>query len=108
MKDESSFFVIGESEIDKFHNRGINYLDNKEYEKAIEMFTKEIESDPKGFCGYYDIGNVYKETGDLKQAKEYYEKALSNAEIMYTATPPMIDRPIIEMIKKDLESLGGI
>lgn len=104
MKDD--FLIPVEAEIDKYHNKGIDYLDNKEYEKAIEMFTKEIGCDPKGFCGYRDLGKVYKKTGDLKQAKEYYEKALRNAMLMYAATPPMIEEPVIEIIKEDLKSIG--
>jgi len=35
-------FVPVELDVDRYHNEGIAYLNAREYEKAVEMFKKEI------------------------------------------------------------------
>ena len=44
-------------------NIGLNYIDLAEYEKAIEYYSQEIESDPDNAELYFWRGRSYREAG---------------------------------------------
>jgi tetratricopeptide (TPR) repeat protein len=61
-----------------YYNRGKEFKNNKNIEKATECFKKSVEVFPPFFKSYYMLGGIYlKEMGDKKTALEYYEKSLS-------------------------------
>ena len=100
-------FVPVELEIDRYHNKGMGYFNSKEYERAIEMFKKEIDCDPEGCIGYWFLAKTLREMGKEEEARENYNIALAKAEKMSEQGPEMIDREMIEAIRKDLGSLGS-
>jgi len=57
--------------------KGRIYLENlKLYQNALDEFKKELEKDPYNKYLLYDLGLTYYYLGDLKQAKEWNQKAL--------------------------------
>ncbi len=58
-----------------YNNLGIYYTDKKEYKTAIQTLLKAIELNPKLYRPYRNIGNIYFDTGDMINAKIYYQKA---------------------------------
>ena len=99
--------VACEADIDRYHNKGVDYLEKKKYDKAVEMFKKEIECDSGDFLGYWCLGHVYKEMGEMKEARRHYEIALSNALSKNDKYPGSVDKSILKEIKKDLAGIKG-
>ena len=89
-------YVVCETEIDKYNNRGWDYFAKKKYLKALKMFNKEIGCDPNNFSGYWNSALVYDAIGDKLKAREYIEKALSLAEKQNSTFPDCIDKCIFE------------
>ncbi len=54
---------------------GEAYMQTHDHKKAIEHLKKVIELDPAFPPAYVEIGDLFKETGDLAQAKLWWEKA---------------------------------
>jgi tetratricopeptide (TPR) repeat protein len=62
-----------------------NYQE-KNYDKAVEELKELIKINPAGKAGYYNnIGISYLERGMLKEAKEYFEKAVEEKSDFSTA-----------------------
>ncbi|WP_423998090.1 tetratricopeptide repeat protein [Maribacter sp. IgM3_T14_3] len=66
-------------------NIAANYMDVKEYEKALEFHNKGLklmEENPSVALTrtYNNIGVVYDQLSDFKTAKEYYQKALKTSD----------------------------
>ena len=57
-------------------NRGAYKSSLKNYESAISDYKKVIELDSKNTLAIYNIGNSYRQSGNLKKAKEFYDLAL--------------------------------
>lgn len=51
------------------------YIQQKNYEKAIESLKKEVEKNPKSDEGYYLLGFILGEQGDIEGMLENYEKS---------------------------------
>ena len=97
---------IVEFDIDKYHNKGIAYLNSGNYEEAKKMFEKAIECEgAEGFCGYQYLGKVLEKSGQKEEARKNYEIALENALKMLKGHPGSIDESIIQEIQKDLSSI---
>ncbi|EZH75258.1 hypothetical protein ATO12_00340 [Aquimarina atlantica] len=56
-------------------NRGAYKSSLKNYESAISDYQKVLELDPKNTLATYNIGNSYRQSGNLKKAKEFYDLA---------------------------------
>lgn len=94
---------IVEFDIDKYHNQGIVFLNSDNYEKAREMFEKEIECEGDvGYSGYWFLGQVLEKSGKKEAAKKNYEIALNNLRKKLEKYPGSIDESIIQEIKEDL------
>ena len=53
-------------------NIGLNYIDLEEYEKAIEYYSQEIESDPDNAELYFWRGRSYREAAlAIKRANNH-------------------------------------
>ena len=61
----------------KINRLGYNYLRNKEYEKAEQMFLINISLYPKSSNVYDSMGDLFYSKKDTVNAIEYYKKALS-------------------------------
>lgn len=61
------------------------YIQQKNYEKAIESLKKEVAKNPKSDEGYYYLGFVYGELGNYNEMMDAYNKSLgiSNQFISY-------------------------
>jgi len=98
-------YIVAESEMDKYLNKGTKYWGQKKYAKAIEMIRKGIELDKEDYLGYWYLGQIYQEMGDTKAAKVEYRIALKNAEARRRQHPKLMEPEIIEGIKKDMKGL---
>jgi len=59
-----------------FYTRGYAYAELKEFERAIEDFSKAIELDPNDAEAYYNRGLAYAKLGKYEQAIKDYDKAI--------------------------------
>ena len=55
--------------------QGQRYLGLKEYDKALESFSKVLDLNPGSADAYYYTGEVYEAKGDLQKAKAQWRKA---------------------------------
>ena len=55
--------------------QGQRYLGLKEYDKALESFSKVLDLNPGSADAYYYTGEVYEAKGDLQKAKVQWRKA---------------------------------
>lgn len=106
-KDEKTgmVYIVAESDMDKYLNKGTKYWGKKKYAKAIEMIRKGIELDEGDYLGYWYLGQIYQEMGDKKAAEVEYTIALKNAEERRRQHPKLMEPEIIEGIKKDMKGL---
>lgn len=102
---EGQDFVMAEMDVDMYHNKGIDYLDAKQYEKAAELFRKETECQSGGELGYWFLGKALQAVGKKEEAKKNYEIALKNAEQMNRQYPGSVNIKTLDDIKKDIASL---
>ena len=58
-----------------YHTLGMLYVKNKQYEKALEIFDKQLDITTDYPDSYYYIGLAYKELNKPKEAKVNFEKA---------------------------------
>lgn len=68
-----------------YNEKGIQALQNKEYEQAIESFLKAIEENPEDAVGYINIGNVFGSIGEVEKAEQFFQKAITLDEEAGTA-----------------------
>lgn len=47
----------------------------KEYNNSIEAFNKAISINPKCDMVYYNMANVYKDMGNIEEAKKLHKKS---------------------------------
>ena len=57
---------------------GIKAFKNGEFDKAIEIFKKEIELNPNSYEGLNNLGSSYREIGDFGKAIEAYKNLRRN------------------------------
>lgn len=55
--------------------KGQRYLGLKEYDKALESFSRVLEINPGSADAYYYTGEVYEARGDLQKARAQWRKA---------------------------------
>ncbi|MFN3695357.1 MAG: tetratricopeptide repeat protein, partial [Ignavibacterium sp.] len=53
------------------------YIQQKNYDKALEVLQKEVQKNPNSDQGYYLMGVVYAEKGDYKNMVQSFDKSLS-------------------------------
>jgi tetratricopeptide (TPR) repeat protein len=61
-----------------YNNQGVAYGGLKQYEKAIEDFSKAIDLNPKYADAYNNRGNAYREIKQHEKAIEDYNKAIEH------------------------------
>ncbi len=71
-----SFFIVLPGTLTAgYFDSGCRYYMYRNYEKAREMFQKDVETRNHG-DGYYFLGEIEKKEGDLEKSAEYFAKAL--------------------------------
>ena len=74
----------------------------KNLSRAISLLSYYLEKNPDQPNAYTSLGNVYKKTGKLEKAKEYYLKALEKVkDLPFTSQKWHKDN--LERINKKLE-----
>lgn len=68
-----------------YNEEGIQAIQQLEYERAAESFTKAVESDPSNPLGYINFGNLLASMNDSERAERFYQKAISLDETAATA-----------------------
>jgi len=58
------------------NNLGKAYLDKRDFDKAEELYLKELELDPESVSGYNNLGSIYGVQGKYEEAIEAINKAL--------------------------------
>ncbi len=53
-----------------------NYINQKEYNKAIPILNEIVKDDPQNADAYNYLGYSYRQIGNLDDAQKYYQKAL--------------------------------
>lgn len=53
------------------------YIQQKQFDKALEILDKEIQKNPKSHEGHYLKGYVYNEQGNYKEMLEAFDKSLA-------------------------------
>ena len=53
------------------------YIDQGNFEKALDMLQKDVEKNPKSDEGYFLMGHVYGEMGDLEKMISSFDNSLS-------------------------------
>ncbi len=91
--------LFAQSGSDYFYEQGNNAYRSNDYEKALEWYTKILDTGYSGSAVLYNIGNCYFKLDEIGSAVLYYEKALrldpSDAEIQFNldlANSRVIDR----------------
>lgn len=64
------------SEARPYNNRGLYFLNQKQYSKAIKDFNKAISLKPNYSLAYANLGDTYQKKGDTKNALLQYETSL--------------------------------
>ncbi len=63
-------------DVDKYAAFGLQYLNNKNYERAEDNFLKVFQLDSTHVACHYYLGNAYLEMGDTAKAVDQYNTAL--------------------------------
>ena len=53
------------------------YIQQKNYDKAMEVLQKDVQKNPKSDEGYYLMGYVYGEQGNIQKMVESFDKSLA-------------------------------
>jgi len=53
------------------------YIQQKNYDKALDVLKKDVEKNPQSFEGYYLMGGIYGEKGQYDMMIDAYNKSLS-------------------------------
>ena len=70
IQDESSLELL---------EQGNKLFENRKYEEALDVFRKFLELNPKAYQIRLNIGDTYKEKGDIDRAMEEYKVVLEKA-----------------------------
>jgi len=98
-------YIVAESDMDKYLNKGVRYWREKKYDKAIVSIKKGIECDEGDYLGYWYLGQIYAEMGDIKESRRNYEISLKHVQQRYSEHPELMETSIIADIKKEYEQI---
>lgn len=62
-----------------WHESGVIYFKNEQYDKAVENFKKSTELTPNDPVRLEYLGLAYEKSGDFENAIEYYNKAINES-----------------------------
>ncbi len=72
--------VIGEEirrdDFVAYNNRGLNYLNRGEYDRAVELLSTAIQLNPDYVLAHNNLGHVYLRIGEYDRAIASYRRAL--------------------------------
>ena len=68
-----------------YNELGIQAIQEENYEKAVELFTKAIEENPDEAIGYINFGNLLASMNENDRAERFFQKAITLDEHAATA-----------------------
>lgn len=68
-----------------YNELGIQAIQEEDYEKAVELFTKAIEENPDEAIGYINFGNLLSSMNEDERAEKFFQKAITLDEDAATA-----------------------
>ncbi|WP_419959088.1 tetratricopeptide repeat protein [Psychrobacillus sp. BM2] len=68
-----------------YNELGIQAIQEENYEKAVELFTKAIEENPDEAIGYINFGNLLSSMNEDDRAEKFFQKAITLDEGAATA-----------------------
>jgi len=68
-----------------YNELGIQAIQEENYEKAVELFTKAIEENPDEAIGYINFGNLLSSMNEDERAEKFFQKAITLDENAATA-----------------------
>ena len=71
---------FGQSEIDSLVQIGIQYHDNGEYKKAIEVYNEALKIDPKSTLANYELALTYMYSGNNENAIKHSDVVINQNE----------------------------
>lgn len=107
---------FGQTEIDSLVNVGIQYHDQGEYEKAIEVYREALEIDPMSTLANYEMALSYISLGDNKNAIKYSDVVLKQKKghllPAYITKGSALDnegksKQAIKVFKEAIKKVGG-
>lgn len=60
-----------------YNELGIQAIQEENYEKAVELFTKAIEENPNEAIGYINFGNLLASMNENDRAERFFQKAIT-------------------------------
>lgn len=66
-----------DSDIEDSFNQAVKHLKAQEYDQAIALLTDIIQMEKRAAAPYVNLGMAYDLKGDVKQAEEYLQQAVS-------------------------------
>lgn len=63
--------------VQEYLNKGTEFLENGQLNKAVEMFEEAVRLSPESSDGYFGLGMVYEKRQEWKKAIDAYQKAVS-------------------------------
>ena len=68
-----------------YNELGIQAIQEEDYEKAVELFTKAMEENPEDSIGYINFGNLLASMNENDRAERFFQKAITLDEEAATA-----------------------
>lgn len=95
---------FAQSEIETFVKEGIQYHDNGNFDKAIELYEKALEINPKSTLANYEIALSYFSKGEYKEAIKHSDIVLKQDEDLLLQAY-MTKGSALDMLGKTKESI---
>ena len=76
IEDYSEAIRLDPDDANAYYNRGWDYDELGEYEKAIEDYSQVIRLDPNATDAYNNRGNIYYSLGEYEKALQDYDEAI--------------------------------
>lgn len=78
--EQSDMPIISDDSSMEIFEQGNKFYAENKFDDAILSFIQFLEKNPMAYQAYINLGNSYKEKGELDKAREHYQKFLDAAE----------------------------
>lgn len=92
-------------DVERYFGKGKEYVENQNFQPAIESFKRCIEEDPEEAKAYVGLCIAYSGVMDLNTAREYYEK-LKDLDPYLAAQ--FANTPTGSLIMEDEDNTGNV
>jgi tetratricopeptide (TPR) repeat protein len=99
-----AFAAPDQAEADALSDAAVERFEAKDYDGAVDLFTQAHEIDPQPNY-LFNIGRVYEEKGDLKNAVKYYQRFLGESGVDLESRQAATER--LKVLREALRELEG-